>query len=281
MELAERGRRCRRYDEWIDHITECPVCRETYKQLLHAELAVRAAQHPTRTMALRFWLPAAAAAMLILFFGARALFSGGVETMGLRQQNGEWYEGALRLPDWAASAAAQFAAPPTSPLRSDNTPTQHPITLTTPDPANRALENTTPEFRWKSTTGTVRYRAWLEAADGSQKIVLRVHDTRAALPASQKLRSGRSYRLIIEALAPNELPGEGLSSVYEFYVLTPEERTHLHWAREHRMQAPRTCAMIFYQLGFYTEALDTLSRLPDEPLVRAWRETIQAQLTTQ
>ncbi len=46
LELVERGQRCARYDEYIDHITVCPVCRETYKQLLRAEAVVREARRP-------------------------------------------------------------------------------------------------------------------------------------------------------------------------------------------------------------------------------------------
>jgi len=278
LDLVERGRRCRHYTESIDHITECSVCRATYKQLLQTESAWRAVRRPTVTVALRFWLPAAAAAMLILFFGARALLSGGVATAGLRQQNGAWYEGTLRLPHWASAAAAQFERPPSLTTRDALDSAPPAVRLIRPNPANAAVESLTPEWEWAPVPDAVRYRAWLEHADGSQKIVLQVHDTRAVLPQGQALHPGYSYQLTIEALAPNELPGEGLTSVYEFYVLTPEEQAHLRWARENRTQAPHTCAMIFYRLGFYTEAMDTLSRLPDEPLVRAWREAIRNQL---
>jgi hypothetical protein len=73
LELVERGQRCARYDEYIDHITVCPVCRETYKQLLRAEAVVREARRP-RVAPLRWVAPlAAAAAVLALVFIGRAL----------------------------------------------------------------------------------------------------------------------------------------------------------------------------------------------------------------
>ncbi|GIV08448.1 MAG: hypothetical protein KatS3mg019_0539 [Fimbriimonadales bacterium] len=280
MELAERGRRSRRYDEWIDHITECLVCRETYKQLLQAESAVRAARRPTRTVALRFLLPAAAAAMLILFFGARELFSGGAPMAGLRQQGGVWYEGALRLPDWAADAAAQFLHPPTAATRDALGAAPRAVRLNRPNPANAAIESLAPEFEWTPVTDAVRYRAWLEHADGRRAFNLEVNGTRATLPDGARLEAGAQYRLVIESLASNELPGEGLTSVYEFRVLTNEEQTRLRWARANRQNAPRTCAVIFYQLGFYAEALETLERLPNEPLVSQWWEAIRATSAT-
>lgn len=276
LELVERGRRCRRYAEYLDHITECAVCRETYKQLLQAELAVRAARRPTTTVALRFWLPAAAAAMLILFFGARALLSGGVETAGLRQQDGVWYEGALRLPNWASAAAAQFERPPARATRDALSSAPPAVRLIRPNPANAAVESLTPEFEWEPVPDAVRYRAWLEHPDGRRAFSLKVDDARAMLPDGERLEAGVQYRLVIESLTPNDLAGDGLKSIYEFRTLAPEEQAQLRWARENRTQAPRACAVIFYRLGFYADALETLERLPNEPLVNQWREAIRA-----
>lgn len=278
VELAERGRRCQRYEEYIDHIAECPLCRETYKQLLEAESAARAARTPAWVPALRFWLPAAAAAMLILFFGARALLSGGSETAGLRRVDGAWYEGATRLPEWAFAAAAQFERPPSTTARDSGGAPSLTIRMLRPDPANAGLENLAPEFRWERVPDAVRYRAWLERADGKQRLELRVDGERATLPANRQLEAGKDYRLTIEALASGEMAGEGLKSVYEFHTLTPAEQEQLRWARENRQQAPRACAVIFYRLGFYKDALETLNALPDEPSVRQWRAAVREQI---
>jgi hypothetical protein len=88
------------------------VCRETYKQLLRAEAVVREARRP------RFALPrlvaplAAAAAVLALVFIGRALFlPTAPETLALRQQDGVWYEGATRLPEWASVGSRAVCQP--------------------------------------------------------------------------------------------------------------------------------------------------------------------------
>ncbi|MCS7209099.1 MAG: hypothetical protein NZ874_05945 [Fimbriimonadales bacterium] len=272
LELVERGRRCRRYEEYIDHITECAVCRETYKQLLQAEQMARATRQMVWMPRLRFWLPATAAAMLLLFFGVRALLRDGAEVAGLRQANGVWYEGTTRLPSWAFTAAAQFANPP-APMR--DAPREAPaLRLTSPNPANAAIESLTPEFRWEPVPDAVRYRAWLERADGQQRINLVVEGERATLPQAKQLEAGVAYRLTIEALAPDERAGDGLKSVYEFRTLTPTEQQQLRWARANRSAAPRVCTVVFYQLGFYADALETLDRLPNEPLATQWRAAL-------
>lgn len=279
LELVERGRRCRRYDAYIDHITECAICRETYKQLLQAEQAMRAGRTSQSPQTLRWLLPAAAAAVLILFLGVRVLLGGGIESAGLRKENGTWYEGAVRLPDWASTAAVQFGSPP-SITRDVPRATPPAVRLLHPDPANAALEHLTPEFRWAPVPDATRYRAWLERTDNRQIVHLQVHQTRATLPNGVQLQAGATYRLTVEALTAHDLAGEGLQSVYEFRTLTPAEQVQLRWARAHRRQAPRACAVLFYRLGFYTDALQTLNILPDEPLVQKWRAATQAQVLT-
>jgi DNA repair exonuclease SbcCD ATPase subunit len=74
LELVERGQRCARYDEYIDHITVCPVCRETYKQLLQAEAVVREARRP-RVAPLRWVAPLAAAAAVLALAAALAVLA--------------------------------------------------------------------------------------------------------------------------------------------------------------------------------------------------------------
>jgi hypothetical protein len=278
LELVERGRRCARYDEYIDHITICPICRETYKQLLQAEAIVREARRP------RFALPrlvaplAAAAAVLALVFIGRALFlPTAPETLALRQQDGVWYEGATRLPEWASDAAALFANPPDLQTRSDSVPAERAVRLLAPNPANRALESLTPEFRWQAVPDAARYRARLQRVDTGEPAPLVVEGTQARLAPNTTLQAGVRYRLTIEALAASEVAGEGLTGVYEFRTLTPDEQTRLRWARANRQNAPRTCVAVFYQLGCYADAQETLNTLPaDDPLVQRWRRILEA-----
>jgi hypothetical protein len=280
MELVERGRRCDRYDEYIDHITLCPVCRETYKQLLRAEAVVREARRP-RVAPLRWVAPlaAAAAVLALVFIGRALLLPTAPETLALRQQDGVWYEGATRLPEWASAAAALFANPPDMQTRSDAAPAQRAVLLFAPNPANRALESLTPTFRWQAVSDAARYRARLERADTGEPVPLVVEGTQARLASNTMLQAGVRYRLTIEALAAGEVAGEGLTGVYEFRTLTPDEQTRLRWARANRPNAPRTCVAVFYQLGCYADARETLSMLPaDDPLVQRWRKVLEARL---
>jgi hypothetical protein len=280
LELVERGQRCARYDEYIDHITVCPVCRETYKQLLQAEAVVREARRP-RVAPLRWVAPlaAAAAVLALVFIGRALLLPTASETLALRQQDGVWYEGATRLPEWASAAAALFANPPDAPTRSDDAPAQRAVQLLAPNPANRALESLTPEFRWQAVSDAARYRARLERADTGEPVPLVVEGTQARLAPNTTLQAGVRYRLTIEALAASEVAGEGLTGVYEFRTLTPDEQTRLRWARANRQNAPRTCVAVFYQLGCYADAQETLNTLPaDDPLVQRWRTVLEARL---
>jgi hypothetical protein len=280
MELVERGRRCDRYDEYIDHITLCPVCRETYKQLLRAEAVVREARRP-RVAPLRWVAPlaAAAAVLALVFIGRALLLPTAPETLALRQQDGVWYEGATRLPEWASAAAALFANPPDLQTRSDSVPAERAVLLLAPNPANRALESLTPEFRWQAVSDAARYRARLERADTGEPVPLVVEGTQARLASNTMLQAGVRYRLTIEALATGEVAGEGVTGVYEFRTLTPDEQARLRWARANRQNAPRTCVAMFYQLGCYADARETLSMLPaDDPLVQRWRKVLEARL---
>jgi hypothetical protein len=278
LELVERGQRCDRYDEYIDHITVCPVCRETYKQLLRAEAIVREARR-SRVVLLRWIAPlaAAAAVLALVFIGRALLLPTAPETLALRPQGGVWYEGTTRLPEWALSAAALFANPPDLQTRSDSVPAERAVRLLAPNPANRALESLTPEFRWQAVPDAARYRAQLKRADTDEPVALVVEGTQARLAPNTTLQAGVRYRLTIEALATGEVAGEGLTGVYEFRTLTPDEQTRLRWARANRQNAPRTCVAVFYQLGCYADAQETLNTLPaDDPLVQRWRRILEA-----
>jgi hypothetical protein len=280
LELVERGQRCARYDEYIDHITVCPVCRETYKQLLQAEAVVREARRP-RVAPLRWVAPlaAAAAVLALVFIGRALLLPTASETLALRQQDGVWYEGATRLPEWASDAAALFGNPPDMQTRSDAAPAARAVQLLAPNPANRALESLTPEFRWQAVSDAARYRARLERADTGEPVPLVVEGTQARLASNTMLQAGVRYRLTIEALATGEVAGEGVTGVYEFRTLTPDEQTRLRWARANRQNAPRTCVAVFHQLGCYADAQETLNTLPqNDPLVQRWRTVLEAHL---
>ncbi len=277
VELVERGQRCPRYEEYIEHIIECPICRETYKQLLAAEATVRAQRRPARVYRTAVWVPAVAAAMLLLVLGVRALLSPPVESAGLRQANGVWYEGATRLPEWAFALAAQFERPP-APARDAPRNQAASMRLIQPNPANTALETLTPEFEWTPAPRATRYRAILESADGVQRFDLSVESNRASLPSKAELQAGKTYRLTLEALTDEDLPGDGLKGVYEFRTLTSQEQSQLRWARTHREEAPRACVVVFYQLGLYTEAIETLNTLPTTPITQQWREALQSRV---
>jgi hypothetical protein len=195
------------------------------------------------------------------------------------KQDGVWYEGATRLPEWASAAAALFANPPDMQTRSDAAPAERAVQLLAPNPANRALESLTPTFRWQAAPDAVRYRAQLKRADTDEPVALVVEGTQARLAPTTTLQAGARYRLTIEALAAGEVAGEGLTAVYEFRTLTPDEQTRLRWARANRQNAPRTCVAVFYQLGCYADAQETLSMLPaDDPLVQRWRKVLEAHL---
>jgi len=223
--LVERGQRCARYDEYIDHITLCPVCRETYKQLLQAEAVVREARRP-RVAPLRWVAPlaAAAAVLALVFIGRALLLPTAPETLALRQQDGVWYEGATRLPEWASDAAALFGNLPDMQTRSDAAPAARAVQLLAPNPANRALESLTPEFRWQAVPDAARYRVRLERADTDEPVALVVEGTQARLAPTTTLQAGVHYRLTIEALAAGEVAGEGLTGVYEFRTSRPTNR---------------------------------------------------------
>jgi hypothetical protein len=122
-----------------------------------------------------------------------------------------------------------------------------------------------------------RYRARLQRVDTGEPAPLVVEGTQARLAPNTTLQAGVRYRLTIEALAAGEVAGEGLTGVYEFRTLTPDEQTRLRWARANRQNAPRTCVAVFYQLGCYADAQETLNTLPaDDPLVQRWRRILEA-----
>jgi hypothetical protein len=222
-------------------------------------------------------LAAAAAVLAMVFIGRALLLPTAPETLALRQQDGVWYEGATRLPEWASSAAALFANPPDLQTRSDSVPAERAVRLLAPNPANRALESLTPEFRWQAVPDAARYRARLQRVDTGEPAPLVVEGTQARLAPNTTLQAGVRYRLTIEALAASEVAGEGLTGVYEFRTLTPDEQTRLRWARANRQNAPRTCVAVFYQLGCYADAQETLNTLPaDDPLVQRWRRILEA-----
>jgi len=278
VELVERGRRCPRYRQWLDHIALCATCRTTYKYLLQAEAARRATSwrfiRPQRLVPAVALLALAVVGLILLLRLDRVTASVGVASEGtIQRRDGVPYEGRTRLPDWAADAVALLSTPPPV-VRSGNT-TASAIRLLEPDPANESLETLEPTFRWQPVAGATGYFATLTPVPDGEVILLRVEGTRAALPAGMRLAPGSRYRLRIEARLPTGLPGSNPAAQYEFRTLTPSEQAQLHWARQHRHDAPLTSAMVFYRLGFYRDALATL---PDKPALKAWREAIAHQI---
>ncbi|MEN3001796.1 MAG: hypothetical protein ABDI19_08150 [Armatimonadota bacterium] len=276
LQLVEQGRRCPHYQEWIDHIVQCETCRMTYKYLLSAEEAVREARRPPWQRLMRVGVPAVAvaAAALAVWFLLRPLNppSQGWQS-AIRQVQGATYEGAVRLPEWAARAVARLQSPPPT-VRSGEAITSE-IRLQVPDPANEAIATLTPLFRWQAVLDAQGYIATLTPLPVGELITLQVQGVQAQLPSGMRLKAGASYRLRIEARLPGGLPSNNPFCDYVFRTLTPAEQAQLDWARQHARQAPYTSAMVFYQLGFYREALATL---PNEPSVQRWREAIARQI---
>jgi hypothetical protein len=278
LELVARGRRCPYYRQWLDHIALCTTCRTTYKYLLRAEMARRAASR--RFVPLQRLVPAVAIGVLAvvglvlwlrwdwLAAPVKNAREGIIERRG-----GVLYEGRTRLPDWAADAVALLSTPP--PVVRSSGAAASAIRLLEPDPANEPIETLEPSFRWQPVSGATGYFATLTPVPDGEAILLRVEGTRAALPAGMRLAAGSRYRLRIEARLPKGLPGSNPAAQYEFRTLTPQEQTQLRWARQHRHDAPLTSAMVFYRLGFYRDALATL---PDKPALKAWREAIAHQI---
>jgi hypothetical protein len=274
VELAERGRRCPHYRQWIDHITLCATCRTTYKYLLRAEAVQRAAAW--RFVRLQRLMPAVAVVALaviglalLLRLDRLAAPVGTASEGAIQRRGGVLYEGRTRLPDWAADAVALLSTPPPV-VRSGGT-TASAIRLLEPDPANESIETLEPTFRWQPVSGTTGYFATLTPLPDGEAILLRVEGTRAILPTGVRLAPGSRYRLRIEARLPAGLPGSNPAWQHEFRTLTSQEQTQLRWARQHQRDAPLTSAMVFYRLGCYREALATL---PDKPALKAWREAI-------
>ncbi len=278
-ELAGRGRRCPHYRQWLDHIALCAPCRTTYKYLLQAEAARHAASwrfiHPRRLVTAVAIVALAVIGLLLLFRLERTAELVGITGEGtIQRRGGVLYEGRTRLPDWAADAVALLSTPPPVVRADEATPSA--IRLLSPDPANESIETLEPTFRWQPVSGAVDYFATLTPVPDGEAILLRVEGTRAALPTGMRLAPGSRYRLRIEARLPTGLPGSNPAWQHEFRTLTPSEQTQLHWARQHRRDAPLTSAMVFYRLGFYREAQATL---PDKPALKAWREAIAHQIT--
>ncbi|GBC94185.1 hypothetical protein HRbin15_02693 [bacterium HR15] len=274
IELVERGRRCRHYRECLDHIVECATCRAAYKELLAAEQVVQAVRSDRRRWV--WWLvPAAAAAVgviwLLWLLTARSYPA---YQVAVRTEGSAVYEGRLRLPDWAASAALQFSTPP--PVTRSEQP--HAPFVKLLQPQEEGLDNPRPVFVWSPVPESSGYRATLMPASGETVITLQVNGTQATLPAGMQLQPGLTYRLTITVLLPDALPGSEPRQEYTFRMLTAQEVQRLNWARQHRRQAPYTCTVLFYQLGHYQEALATLPPRPNDPLVQRWREVLTHSL---
>jgi hypothetical protein len=277
IQLVEQGRRCPHYAEWIEHIVRCETCRTTYKYLLAAEQAVQEARRPVWRRWMVFGAPAAAAVatLLVLWvvYGSRPSPAGWQQAV--HQVNGTTYEGAVRLPSWAADAVALLATlPPT--VRAAGA-FEGEIRLLTPDPANGAVDTLTPQFRWQAVPDAQGYFATLTPLAEGEAMVLKVSGTQAQLPPSIRLDAGQRYRLRIEARLPGGLPGSNPFCQYEFRTLTPAEQEQLRWARQFARRAPYASAMVFYRLGFYRESLATL---PNDPSVQQWRDALSRQIAS-
>ncbi len=280
VELVEQGRRHKNYFVYIDHIVECPVCRETYKQLLETEMIARRSRSVRKPLVWRWaWGVATAAAAAVLigvvwFLLPRSTTSWQV---ALHIRDGVAYEGDLRLPEWLANARTLYESPPTVTRSGSNSLPA--VVLLTPDPANEGLETQSPQFEWRAVSNAQRTFALLEPLSSvGQPIALEVEGTKAALPKGALLSRGERYRLRLSAAASSDPLAEESVATYEFRILTEEELEHLRWARLNAERAPYASALTFYQLGYYREALNLLRRQPPDPTTQKWLSALEEQI---
>lgn len=279
MELVERGQRHKHYSAYIDHIVGCPVCRETYKQLLETEMIARASRSVRKPLGWRWSWGVAIAAAAALVMAVWFLFPRSAPTwqVALHIRDGVAYEGTLRLPEWLANARTLYESPPSVTRSGSNSLPV--VVLLTPDPANEGLESLSPQFEWRTVPNAQRIFALLEPISApSQPIPLEVEGTRATLPKGTLLSRGERYRLRLSAsTSPDPLAEESVST-YEFRILTEGELGHLRWARTHAKRAPYASALTFYQLGFYRDALNLLRRQPPDPTTQKWLNALEEQI---
>lgn len=271
IDVVERGRRSRYYQQVVEHSLVCPTCRATYKELLATEQLVRESRAPFwRQQPFGSWRPALALGLLVvLLLGGWWLLRPTATHEGIHWVQGVPYEGATRLPDWARAAIALYENPP-SPVRSATTQ-ESPIRLKTPSPRQTAVDTLKPVFEWEAVPDATGYRVALTDESG-QSISLKVSGTRAE--PTQPLQEGASYRLQIVARVPDTLPGDEPRLTYEFRTLSAEQWQQLEWARAHARNAPIISALILYQLGFPDEARGTLPKASDDPKVQRWKEVL-------
>ncbi|MGQ9658144.1 MAG: hypothetical protein ACUVV1_09610 [Fimbriimonadales bacterium] len=271
IDVVERGRRSRHYQQVVEHSLVCPTCRATYKDLLATDRLVREARKPFwRWQPSTAWRPALALGMLLLLaVGAWWLLRPTATPEGIHWVQGVPYEGATRLPDWARTAIALYENPP-SPVRA-GTPQDSSIRLKTPSPRQTAVDTLQPVFEWEALPDATGYRVTLTDEAG-RRIPLTVSGARAE--PKQSLQEGATYRLQIVALVPDTLPGNEPRLTYEFHTLSAEQRQQLEWARAHARNAPIISAITLYQLGFPDEARGTLPKRSTDPKVQRWKEVL-------
>ncbi|MFQ3610703.1 MAG: hypothetical protein SNJ72_04320 [Fimbriimonadales bacterium] len=278
IELVEQGRRHKSYSAYTDHIVECPLCRETYRQLLETETIVREARSSRKPLVWRWaWGAAtvAAAAVLLVMVWFLLPRSAPSWQTALRVSEGVAYEGSIRLPGWLTDARALYESPPT--VTRSGLELSPSIALVEPDPANEGVQSQSPQFEWRAAPNAQRYFALLEpVSTPGQPIVLEVAGTSATLPEGTLLKPGERYRLRLSTTA-DDLANESVAS-YEFRILTQEEQARLRWARENANRAPYASALTFYQLGYYREALNLLRRQPQDPTTQKWLNAIEEQI---
>lgn len=271
IDVVERGRRSRYYQQVVEHSLVCPACRATYKELLATEQLVRESRAPFwRRQPLGSWRPALALGLLVvLLLGGWWLLRPTATPEGIHWVQGVPYEGATRLPDWARAAIALYENPP-SPVRSATTQ-ESPIRLKTPSLHQTAVDTLQPVFEWEIIPDAVGYRVTLTDETGNS-VPLTVSGARAE--PTQPLREGATYRLQIVALVPDTLPGDEPRLTYEFRTLLAEQREQLAWARANARNAPIISAITLYQLGFPDEARNTFPKASDDPKVQRWQEVL-------
>lgn len=203
----------------------------------------------------------------------------------VRVENGKFYEGKTRLPDWVRKDVDLLTQD--APLyRSGSEAAARPVRLIQPDPGNRALSETRPLFVWDAPEEFEAFEVRLESVStGSPPIDLTdsmmITGNRAHLKEGITLNPGSVCTLRIKPLlgADEDITlSAQLETVYMFYVLTAEEVKQLEWAEAHKSKAPIASMMILYRLQRYADATQLAHDGHRDQRVLQWMEAIRARL---
>lgn len=293
IRLARARRRRRKDFELLNHILDCPECREMYSHLeaIHQKLATRRVRWMPRP--LYVWAGAVVAVILLVV---------GLFWRGLNGEEAIVQEPRVSFPqpEPRFSTPERFAdtppnlideyrpalpEPPRSPLAmelvslprvesfvrkaaeslatltpDDNARSEPervlPLRFLTPDiESNAAIEETQPTFSWSPVEGAVGYRIQLRSAENQQLWI------EAELGAKQTRFAVPAHKALQRGaeyevyLTANLESGQTLTVGWRFLILSRQQLPAMRWARANAGRYPLlSAAVFFYDLDRYTEA---------------------------